>query len=122
MSFFSKTLVKKLMEIPKANKLSDDDHHDHVKFIRGTIIGSGYACKEYTRDFLRFQDAYQPKWAKLYARWVENNRKEWACFDVPGKLEFVTTESATIFESLSMPNDWADGTGITKIDDAKEYE
>ena len=68
-------------------------------------MGSGYECKEYERDYCRFNNKFKPDWAKLYERWSQSGeQKEWACFDVPGKLEFVRNNSVT--ESLPLPNEW----------------
>ena len=111
MSFRHKTLVKSLTNYSHSEKMSDSEHLDRVRFITGTILGSGYECKDYHRDFLRFQSIHQPKWATLYERWVANGRKEWACFDISGKLEFVKN-GGEVTESHTMPNQWASGSGI----------
>ena len=72
-------------------------------------MGSGWECKEYVRDFLPFQGAFRPNWEKLYKRWLENDKKEWACFDKKGKLEFVESATQKITDTEDMPNEWATG-------------
>ncbi|KAI8820886.1 uncharacterized protein EV422DRAFT_506605 [Fimicolochytrium jonesii] len=110
MSFLSKPLVKRLMAVSHREKISDEDFITRCRFITGTIMGSGWECKEYERDFCRFNSIMKPVWRKLYDRWIENEKKEWACFDKPGKLEFVKNNAVT--ESISMPNEWASGSGM----------
>ena len=91
--------------MPGNQAISDDEFKNRCKFITGTIMGSGWECKEYNRDFLPFQAAYKPSWGKLYQRWVENEMKEWPCFDKPDVLEFVK-DGHIVTERIPIPNDW----------------
>jgi hypothetical protein len=60
--------------------MSEEDYISRCKFISGLMIGSGYECKCYTRDFIPFIQEFNPKWNKLYDRYINSNCTEWAVF------------------------------------------
>lgn len=111
MPLFRKQDIKRLWGFPLRQAISDEDYHSRSSFIDGTILGSGYEAKCWFRDYCPFSRAHRPDWPKLYERWIANGKKEWPCFDKPGKLEFVR-DGVTVVESLDMPNEWAAGTGV----------
>jgi hypothetical protein len=47
-------------------------------FVRGVMIGNGWECKCYVRDFLEFQKNYHLNWKKLFDR-ADEKRKEGVC-------------------------------------------
>jgi len=119
MSFIPTPALKKIMDIPRREKLGDDDRDRRQGFIWGTIIGSEWECKTWL-DFVEFNNRFRPRWAKLYERFRSKDGKEWACFDKPGRLEFVSkrdldTKSLGVFqqtvvnESFGFPNEYAEG-------------
>lgn len=75
--FIDKKLCKKIFEL---NKVSDDDLLKYQEYVYGVMIGSGYECKCYVKDFVPFQHSFRPNWKKLYEKFIEENKKEWPIF------------------------------------------
>lgn len=64
--FLTKTDVKKCFNISQRTKLSDEDYYTYLGFIYGVIIGNGYECKCYVRDYIPFVAQYKPYWKTLF--------------------------------------------------------
>ena len=79
-------------------KLSDEEHCDIKKFIRGTIVGNDYECYDWG-DFCNFNKAFTPDWRKLYKIWQETAEKVWAVWENGEKYfyEQVTSPSGICF-------------------------
>lgn len=110
MGFLDKPTIKRMWGMSQRTSLSDDEYNSRCEFMYGTMMGSGYETKCWFGDYCPFNRAHHPDWVKLYHRWVASDKQEWACFDKPGRLEFVC--GGNVVESLEMPNQWASGTGF----------
>jgi hypothetical protein len=117
MAFIPTVALKKIMDIPRKEKLEEEDRKRRQDFIWGTMIGSEWECKAW-QDFIQFNGKFRPRWAKLYERFRDKEEKEWACFDKPGLLEFIVKEDlvtknlgvlkqTTVTESFTFPNEYA---------------
>ncbi|KAJ3006133.1 hypothetical protein HKX48_000288 [Thoreauomyces humboldtii] len=109
--FLTKLRIAKLFDTTVADLTKDRDLELH-RFVSGVISGSGWETKDYRMDFVPFQKRFRPKWPELLVRYEaskSNGRVEWACFDEPGKLEFVLHNPQEVSESLPYPNAYASG-------------
>ena len=79
MSFFDKKVCKSIMRMG-VTKLSDEEHCDIKRFIRGTMVGNDYECYDWG-DFCNFNKAFTPDWRKLYKIWQETAEKVWVVYE-----------------------------------------
>lgn len=91
--FIDKRLCKKIFNLTNVN---DVDLSKYQHYVYGVMVGSGYECKCYVRDFVPFQNCFNPNWKKLYDRFIQQNQKEWPVFGEKENIVIFISDKDTI--------------------------
>ena len=111
--YIAESLLRELFGLPQKKGLTEPELHKRAAMMLNTMMDYGDICS--VPELREYHRRYQPIWTALYHRWVQQKDNpagtEWACFDMPGKVEFVR-RGGDVVELLAMPNQYALGERV----------